>query len=287
MRNPRNDSLTANPRAKTRSPASRRGGGSGTVQAERGGLEGSGASADTGEPIPALGPARGPAVPERKCILTGRHDGRDGLIRLALSPDGDVLPDVLARAPGRGAWIGVTRDELDQAIAKGKLKGALARAFKGSPLSIPTNLGARIESALRRALADRLGVELRSGIMVLGTEKIANAARSGTVKFLAHASDAGDDGSGKLAQAWRVGEMAEGTGMKGVILPLDRAALSVALGRDNVVHLALTDAAAAARVTGLLGRLKHFLGCEPAGYASAADTISVAAANDGIDTKGE
>jgi hypothetical protein len=45
-----------------------------------------------------------------------------------------------------------------------------------------------------------------------------------------------------------VGEEAEGTGLKGIILPLDRAALSVALGRDNVVHLALTDDAAAARV---------------------------------------
>jgi hypothetical protein len=31
----------------------------------------------------------------------------------------------------------------------------------------------------------------------------------------------------------------------GIILPLDRAALSVALGRDNVVHLGVTDAGAA------------------------------------------
>ena len=46
-------------------------------------------------------------VPERKCILSGEHGARDKLIRLALSPDGEVLPDVRARAPGRGAWIGV------------------------------------------------------------------------------------------------------------------------------------------------------------------------------------
>lgn len=35
-------------------------------------------------------------------------------------------------------------------------------------------------------------------------------------------------------------------------MPLDRAALSVALGRDNVVHLALTDPAAARRLEILL-----------------------------------
>jgi len=33
----------------------------------------------------------------------------------------------------------------------------------------------------------------------------------------------------------------------------------VALGRDNVVHLALTDAAAAARLGALLTRLVHFM----------------------------
>ncbi|KUR80887.1 nucleic-acid-binding protein [Novosphingobium sp. FSW06-99] len=278
MRNPRNEPLTADIRGKARGSAARRGA-AGTPVPDRPGAEHPGG----GGVVPERA-AR--AVPERKCILTGQHDDRDALIRLALSPDGDVLPDVLARAPGRGAWIGVTRVELDQAIAKGKLKGALARAFKGTPLNIPVDLGDRIETALRRALADRLGIELRSGMIVLGTEKIAAAARAGVVTFLGHASDAGGDGAGKLAQAWRVGEQAEGSGRKGVILPLDRAALSVALGRDNVVHLALTDAAAAARVTGLLGRLMHFTGCRPTGEATAVVT-DTAVANDEIDTKGE
>ena len=276
MRNPRNEPLTAQIRGKARGPVSHRGAG-GTPVPDRpdlAGLDGRKAA-----------PAR--AVPERKCILSGQHDTRDDLVRLAISPDGDVLPDVLARAPGRGAWIGVTRAELDQALAKGKLKGALARAFKGTPLVIPGDLSDRIEAALRRALADRLGIELRAGMIVLGTEKIAAAARAGVVSFLGHASDAGGDGAGKLAQAWRVGEMAEGTGMKGVILPLDRAALSVALGRDNVVHLALTDAAAAERVTGLLGRLQNFLGCEPAGDGFAAKATVAAVPSDDIDTKGE
>src|SRR5882762_6301362 len=90
-------------------------------------------------------------VSERKCILTGAHDARDNLIRIAISPDGDVLPDVRAKAPGRGAWIGVDRPTLEAAQVKGKLKGALARAFKGKPLSIPEDLPQRIETALERA----------------------------------------------------------------------------------------------------------------------------------------
>jgi len=197
--------------------------------------------------------------PERKCILSGAHAPRDALTRLAISPDGEVLPDVLARAPGRGAWIGVSRADLEIALAKGKLRGALARAFRGAPLSIPEDLPARIETALVRAFTDRLGLEMRAGRLLVGSDRIAENARAGRVAWLAHAADAGDDGSRKLDQAWRVGEDAEGTGKAGLRLPLDRAALSVALGRDNVVHLALTDAAAAARLGALLTRLAHFM----------------------------
>jgi len=199
-------------------------------------------------------------APERKCILSGDTAPRDALIRLAISPDGLVLPDVLARAPGRGAWIGVSRGDLEKAQAKGKLKGALARAFKGATLTIPDDLPERIEAALLRAFADRLGLEKRSGRLLTGSDRIAENARGGNVAWLAHAADAGDDGSRKLDQAWRVGEEAEGTGLAGVRLPLDRAALSVALGRDNVVHLALTDSAAAERLNAVLARLVHYLG---------------------------
>jgi predicted RNA-binding protein YlxR (DUF448 family) len=203
--------------------------------------------------------------PERRCILTGRNGARDELIRLAISPahpDGtcDVLPDVQARAPGRGAWIGVSRAELEAAQTKGKLKGALARAFKGEALTIPEDLGAKIEAALLRVLTDRLGLEMRTGFLLLGSERIAERARLGKVAWLGHAADTSEDGARKLDQAWRVGEDAEGSGKAGMRLPLDRAALSVALGRENVVHMALTNAAAAQRIDTLVRRLAHFLG---------------------------
>ena len=198
--------------------------------------------------------------PERKCILTGDHGSRDDLLRLAISPDGLVLPDALARAPGRGAWIGVARGELETARIKGKLKGALARAFKGAELTIPEDLAERAEVALRRAFTDRLGLEMKSGRLLTGSDRIAENARGGMVEWLAHASDAGEDGSRKLDQAWRVGSDTEGSGQQGTTLPLDRAALSVALGRDNVVHLALTDRKAADRLEVPLRRLLRFLG---------------------------
>ena len=82
---------------------------------------------------------------------------------------------------------------------------------------------------------------------------------------LYHAADASADGARKLDQAWRVGEEAEGTALAGTRLPLDRTALSVALGRDNVVHLALVDAGSAERISTPLQRLLNFLGVAEGG----------------------
>ncbi|NVE93420.1 DUF448 domain-containing protein [Altererythrobacter lutimaris] len=200
--------------------------------------------------------------PERRCILSGETHPRASLLRLAISPDGLVLPDPNAKAPGRGSWLGVDRRALEDALAKGQLKGALARAFKGAALSIPDDLTERIQAALQRNLTDRLGLEMRSGQVVLGSQRIAEQARQGRVALLMHASDSSEDGRKKLDQAWRVGCDKEGTGARGIVLPLDRAALSVALGRENVVHLGIGEAAAALRVQQALARLLNYLGSE-------------------------
>lgn len=210
-----------------------------------------------------------PAGSERRCILSGEHDARDALVRLAISPDGLVLPDPAAKAPGRGAWIGVSRSALETAIADGALKRALMRAFKGATLTIPPELPALVEAALARHLGDRLGLELRSGNIVLGSARIEEQARSGRLAALLHASDSSEDGRRKLDQAWRVGSEAEGSGMRGQVLPLDRNALSVALGRDNVVHLGVAghagDMRAATRVLQAVSRLSHFVAGGSAG----------------------
>jgi len=217
--------------------------------------------------------------PERSCILTREAASRDMLIRLALGPDNMVMPDIRAKAPGRGAWIAVNREALEKAQANGKLKGALARAFK-QPVSAPDDLGERIETALRQSALDRLGLEARAGTLLSGSEKIETAARKGDVHLLIHAGDASADGNRKLDQAWRVGGGEE----QGLVFPADRAILSLALGRQNVVHAALIDRAAAQRVRHALERWRAFAGKTVGVSAVAAGTPDASAddVNEGI-----
>lgn len=218
--------------------------------------------------------------PERTCILSRRTAGRDELIRLALGPDGQVAPDVRARAGGRGAWIGVDRQTLEAAQAKGKLRGALARAFKAKDVTVPADLAERIEAALRQSALDRLGLEARAGNLAAGSERIEAAARAGQVHLLIHAADAAEEGRRKLDQAWRVGRGEEGSGGRGVVFPEGRTILSLALGRDNVVHVALTDRAAAARVSRALHRWLAFIGRDAALSAAPADAPDTAIVSD-------
>ena len=132
-----------------------------------------------------------------------------------------------------------------------------------------------------------MGLEARSGTLLTGSEKIEAAARSGQLHALYHAADAAEDGKRKLAQAWRVGTDREGSDLKGLALPVARPILALALGRENVVHLGVTDRAAARRVSDALDRWLHFIGpdphgdpCETASQGASASDISGAAVAD-------
>jgi hypothetical protein len=120
-------------------------------------------------------------------------------------------------------------------------------------------------------------MEARAGNLINGADKVEAAARAGKVHFLIHAADSAEDGRRKLDQGWRVG----GGGPQGVIFPEGRTILSLALGRENVVHVALTDRAAASRVSHALARWRAFtdpdLGLEggaPASGSGSADELT-------------
>ena len=124
---------------------------------------------------------------------------------------------------------------------------------------------------------------------------ISADAGKGKVALLLHASDAGEDGNRKLDQALRVGSDAEGSDLKGLVIAASRTILSSALGRENVVHVAVTDPGAARRVGETLSRWHRFIGfgsgeqpCETRSQGSIAAAApkgaAADAANEGLTT---
>jgi predicted RNA-binding protein YlxR (DUF448 family) len=218
---------------------------------------------------------------QRRCILTGESAPRSGLIRLALGPDGQVAADWSERLPGRGAWISADRNLFASVAAKGRLRGALARAFKANNFSLPDDLEIRIVRGLEQRLLNRLGLEKRAGTLILGGDRVREALAKGKIFAVLHAGDARPDGTDRLdGMARAVGESL-GEDIPHQRLAIGREALSAALGRDNVVHMGLTDAGAAARVLADAVRLAQFVGEETTEETTndAADSATTVALN--------
>ena len=58
-------------------------------------------------------------MPERMCIVTREVKDEADLLRLVRSPEGEVVPDLARKLPGRGVWVSLTRDKVADAAAKG------------------------------------------------------------------------------------------------------------------------------------------------------------------------
>jgi len=198
------------------------------------------------------------AGPQRTCVLTRVAGQPETMLRLALAPDGRVVPDLAARLSGRGAWIAPDRAGLAQALAKGRLKAQLARAFhaEAGTLDVPADLVAHIDALLARRALDRLGLENRAGHLTFGFDRLIEAIERGRVRGLIHAGDAAADGCAKLDAALR----RAGSAAWSQVIPAGRAELSLALGRANVVHAAVLEPGAAHRIERELERWRAFAG---------------------------
>ena len=105
--------------------------------------------------------------PERKCIATGEVQPKNGLIRFVVSPESQIVPDVLEKLPGRGIWVSADREALDKAVAK-KL---FARAAK-APVTVPADLVAQVETQLVARVTGLLALARKSGDAVAGYERV-------------------------------------------------------------------------------------------------------------------
>ncbi len=47
--------------------------------------------------------------PQRTCIATGETAAPERMIRFVVGPEGDVVPDLARRLPGRGMWVKAER----------------------------------------------------------------------------------------------------------------------------------------------------------------------------------
>ncbi len=163
----------------------------------------------------------------RRCIATGVVQDAELMVRFVTGPDGQVWPDVQAKLPGRGMWVTASRAALAQAMAR----KAFARAAKQAVV-VPADLPDKVEALLVRRCIDWLGLTKGAGQGVSGFDKVKEWLAARRARVLVQARDGSPDQRRKLSTLAR--EIP-------VIALLDGAELSLALGRQNVIHAALSS----------------------------------------------
>jgi predicted RNA-binding protein YlxR (DUF448 family) len=201
------------------------------------------AHSDAARPAPADRPTGEPAT-HRRCIATGELHERGALLRFVVAPDGEVVPDVAARLPGRGLWLTPRRDIVDRAVAKRLFARAARR-----PVTTPPGFADRVEALLAQRCCDTLGLARRAGQAVAGFERVADMTRHGRVGLLVYALDAAEGGRRKMAALGRAVPAAGA---------LTGAELGAAFGRERVAHAAIGPGPFADRLVVDLRRIAGF-----------------------------
>jgi predicted RNA-binding protein YlxR (DUF448 family) len=180
----------------------------------------------------------------RTCIACRTHDDRAELIRLVLDPSGNVVVDLRAKLPGRGAWVHARAECLHNVERDPKTLGRALRA--GVEVA---GLAGTVRSLLRAALMDGLSLAAAGGALVGGADLLEAALKSGRIRELVVASDAAERSVKNLRDAAPdvPTTLADG---------LTRDALGARIGRGSLAAVGVSDLPAARHLLRTLRRLR-------------------------------
>ena len=188
--------------------------------------------------------------PVRACALTRARRPKEELIRFVLSPQGEIVPDLKERLPGRGVWLTAASD----AVADAARRNVFARALKAQ-VKIPQGLADLVDRLLAEEALQALALANKAGEAVFGNAKVEEAILQGKVLGLVHASEASPDGCRKLDAKFRA---FNGTEAHPAVTLFTSAELDLASGRSNVIHAAVIQGGAARKFLAGASRLERY-----------------------------
>lgn len=202
--------------------------------------------------MPRTGP---PPVPRptlgstRRCLVSGVTAPKSGLIRFVVSPDGDVVPDIAGRLPGRGLWLQCRRDMIAKACAKNLFSRAARRQVK--PDAALSDL---VEQQLARRCVELIGLARRAGDVVSGFDDVRDWLRRHAAADQAGVVIAARDGATHgVTKTAALANAAAPDMAYAAVLTADE--LGRALGRERAVHIIIRPGPLAAKFINEAGRL--------------------------------
>jgi uncharacterized protein len=201
-------------------------------------------------------------------VASGEVRDEAVMIRLALAPDGRLLPDPAARAPGRGVWVTANA----KAVADATRRGQLVRGFDGKA-TVPADIEHLIADALAARALQMLGFARRAGELAVGFTDVMDSLSRRRPGLMIEAFDGADGGRAKVMNAlvsrWNTPTSA--LPAVRVIGCYSSEELALALGRDRVIHAALREGALANKLLVDFDRLAGFRSLAPPEWGLSGD----------------
>lgn len=189
------------------------------------------------------GPRTDRSATMRMCAVTREVRPIDELIRFVVSPQGEVVPDLKRKLPGRGLWVSASHRTVAEAVRRHQFSKGFKREVRAA-----ATLAADTEALLVRSATEALAMAAKAGQVVSGFSKVEGALTlrqaQSQVRALIHASDGAADGIRKLDAIARQKSGNPGKSQDfgpeiPIVTTLTSAELDLALGRSNVIHAAL------------------------------------------------
>lgn len=188
----------------------------------------------------------------RTCIVTRAPHPPEDLIRFVEGPDGRIVPDIARKLPGRGVWVTCLKETVESAVRS----RAFARALRRK-VDVDDGLADLVDQLLVRRAQELFSICNKAGLVACGSGKVNSWLEAGASGALIQAADASPDGLAKVARKYRAIRAATGKTPVEVTL-LTISELSLAIGRANVVHAALSEGRAATNFLAAVGRVAKY-----------------------------
>ncbi len=135
--------------------------------------------------------------PRRTCIGCRESLEKSKLLRFVLAPDGTVVPDLMNKLPGRGAYTCMKAS----CISKASERNQFSRAFKSQvPVTDPKELQAWVIRSMEERIASYLALANKAGKVISGSDLVAEMLKKNTPvkKLMLLAADISEDIGNKL-----------------------------------------------------------------------------------------
>jgi uncharacterized protein len=160
----------------------------------------------------------------KTCIATKEFLSINDLVRLVITSNDKIVPDLKKKLPGNELWIKAKKNIIELAIKENIFNDQLNK--KNIEID---DLALKIENLYKKEISNNINIAIKAGDVVLGYTKVLDCIKNKLTKILFTASDAGIDGKKKLESACREDIY--------IFNIFNTDEISNIIGKENTVHL--------------------------------------------------